>query len=88
MLAQACRNFRLVGRAHRAFASEAEADIEGKLKAALQKVQEVKVMDTSGGCGTMFNLEITAEDFRWSPDGASCMHFSMRLPTRLSTQGL
>lgn len=39
--------------------------IEGKLKAALKKLQEVKVSDTSGGCGTMFNLQIIAEEFRY-----------------------
>lgn len=61
MLARATRQWPFLTRS---FASEAESHIEGKLKAALEKLREVKVVDTSGGCGTMFNLEIIAEEFR------------------------
>lgn len=47
----------------RSFASVAETAIEEKLQKALT-VKAVKVRDTSGGCGTMFEINVTAEEFR------------------------
>ena len=47
----------------RAFASETESAIQGKLESALT-VRDVGVRDTSGGCGTMFEIKVVAEDFR------------------------
>lgn len=47
----------------RSFASEAEAAIEQKLQQALD-VKQVGVRDTSGGCGTMFEIKVAAEEFR------------------------
>lgn len=47
----------------RAFASETEAAIQEKLQNALT-VKDVKVRDTSGGCGTMFEIQLSAEEFR------------------------
>ena len=47
----------------RSFASQAESDIEDKLQKALD-VKQVGVKDTSGGCGTMFEIRVTAEEFR------------------------
>lgn len=47
----------------RSFASEAESAIQQKLQNALV-VKEVDVRDISGGCGTMFEIKIIAEDFK------------------------
>ena len=47
----------------RFFASETESAIQQKLQSALS-VQEVNVRDTSGGCGTMFEIKLVAEDFK------------------------
>ncbi len=47
----------------RAFATETESAIQEKLQSAL-KVENVEVRDTSGGCGTMFEIKITAEEFK------------------------
>lgn len=47
----------------RSFASETESAIEQKLQNALA-VKEVDVRDTSGGCGTMFEINIIAEEFQ------------------------
>ena len=47
----------------RAFASETESAIQEKLQNALS-AKEVNVRDTSGGCGTMFDITIVAEEFQ------------------------
>lgn len=47
----------------RSFGSETESAIEDKLHKALT-VKDVNVRDTSGGCGTMFEIKVTAEEFR------------------------
>lgn len=47
----------------RSFASETESAIQQKLQHALT-VKEVDVRDTSGGCGTMFEIKIIAEEFQ------------------------
>ena len=41
-----------------------ERALQDKLRAAVQGVQDVEVQDTSGGCGTMFQILISAEEFR------------------------
>ena len=46
----------------RRFATETESAIQEKLQSALT-VRDVDVRDTSGGCGTMFQIKITAEEF-------------------------
>jgi stress-induced morphogen len=43
--------------------TEAEKTIEQKLRAGL-KVVDINVKDTSGGCGAMYSIEITADDFK------------------------
>lgn len=52
-----------VPRCLRSFASETESAIQQKLQSALS-VKEVDVRDTSGGCGTMFEIKIVAEEFQ------------------------
>ena len=47
----------------RSFATEVESAIQQKLQSALS-VKEVDVRDTSGGCGTMFEIKIVAEEFQ------------------------
>ena len=47
----------------RSFGSATESAIEAKLHKALT-VKDVNVRDTSGGCGTMFEIRVTAEEFR------------------------
>lgn len=47
----------------RAFATEAESAIQQKLRNALS-VKEVNVRDSSGGCGTMFEIKVVAEEFQ------------------------
>ena len=47
----------------RSFATEIESAIQQKLQSALS-VKEVDVRDTSGGCGTMFEIKIVAEEFQ------------------------
>lgn len=59
LLAVHCR----AGQSLRSFASETESAIEGKLQKALT-VKQVNVRDTSGGCGTMFEIKVVAEEFR------------------------
>lgn len=41
----------------------AEAALEAKLRAALPGAQAVTVRDSSGGCGTMYTLDVTAAEF-------------------------
>ncbi|KEG10906.1 conserved eukaryotic protein [Trypanosoma grayi] len=45
------------------------ADIEAKIRAseALKPVQDVKVVDASGGCGSFFNITVTSQVFRGQP---------------------
>ncbi|KAH8617043.1 putative BolA like protein [Trypanosoma vivax] len=45
------------------------ADIEAKLRASekLQPLQDVKVVDVSGGCGSFFNITVTSPVFRGKP---------------------
>ena len=43
--------------------SAAEKAIADKLVATL-KVQDLRVEDTSGGCGAMYRIAITADDFK------------------------
>ena len=46
----------------RAFATETESAIQDKLQKTLT-VKDLDVKDTSGGCGTMFQIKIAAEEF-------------------------
>lgn len=46
----------------RGLATETESAIQQKLHDALS-VKEVNVRDTSGGCGTMFEIKIVADEF-------------------------
>lgn len=55
----------------RAFAAAAgpepgsqEEAIAEKLRSALESPVEVQVVDTSGGCGSMFQITVVAGDFR------------------------
>lgn len=43
--------------------TEAEKNIEQKLRAGLNVV-DINVQDTSGGCGAMYSIEVTADDFK------------------------
>lgn len=45
--------------------SEAERGIASKILAALPQASKVAVADTSGGCGSMYSIEVVAPDFRW-----------------------
>ena len=47
----------------RGFATDTESAIEQKLQKALS-VQHVEVRDTSGGCGTMFQIRLVAQEFQ------------------------
>ncbi|DBA90985.1 TPA: BolA-like protein 3 [Trebouxia sp. C0005] len=49
-------------RVARAFATETESAIQEKLQKALT-VKDVDVRDTSGGCGTMFEIKVAADEF-------------------------
>jgi len=50
-------------RVARAFATETESAIQEKLQKALT-VKDVNVRDTSGGCGTMFEIKVAADEFK------------------------
>jgi len=50
-------------RVARAFATETESAIQEKLQKALT-VKDVDVRDTSGGCGTMFEIKVAADEFK------------------------
>jgi stress-induced morphogen len=43
--------------------SEAEKSVEQKIRNGLN-VKDIKVQDTSGGCGSMYSIEVVAEDFK------------------------
>ncbi|GFR45406.1 hypothetical protein Agub_g6781, partial [Astrephomene gubernaculifera] len=47
--------------------SDAEKAIAAKLKESIKGVQHIEVQDTSGGCGAMYRIAITAEDFKDQP---------------------
>jgi hypothetical protein len=42
----------------------AEQQLENAIKGKLSEPKLVKVTDTSGGCGTMFTIDVEAGDFR------------------------
>lgn len=44
--------------------SAAEAALEAKLRAALPGATTVVVRDASGGCGTMYAIDVAAAEFR------------------------
>ncbi|KAL0031536.1 hypothetical protein WJX77_005873 [Trebouxia sp. C0004] len=46
-----------------AFATKTESAIQEKLQKALT-VKDVNVRDTSGGCGTMFEIKVAADEFK------------------------
>ena len=52
--------------------SQQEAEIAQKLRAGLESPIEVQVVDTSGGCGSMFQITAVAEDFRYGTAAPLC----------------
>lgn len=44
--------------------TEVERSIAAKVVAGLPGAQRVAVRDTSGGCGSMYSLEVVAAEFR------------------------
>lgn len=48
----------------RLMATETEKGIAEKLKQSLTAVKNVSVRDTSGGCGSMYEIDIVADDFK------------------------
>lgn len=47
--------------------SPAEAALEAQLRAALPGATAVTVRDTSGGCGTMYSIDVAAAEFEGKP---------------------
>jgi stress-induced morphogen len=43
--------------------SDAEKKVEEKIRSGLS-VKDIKVQDTSGGCGAMYSIEVVADDFK------------------------
>ncbi|RNF17380.1 conserved eukaryotic protein [Trypanosoma cruzi] len=56
-------------RASRLWKNIRAADIEAKIRASdiLQPLQDVKVVDASGGCGSFFNITVVSHAFRDKP---------------------
>mmetsp|Transcript_10928 Transcript_10928/g.32754 ORF Transcript_10928/g.32754 Transcript_10928/m.32754 type:complete len:119 (-) Transcript_10928:1278-1634(-) len=44
--------------------SEKESEIAQRLREQLPGARDIKVIDTSGGCGSMYQLHVTADEFR------------------------
>lgn len=47
----------------RQMATSEEKRIKDKIKRNLREYTEVIVEDTSGGCGTMYNIQVSSKDF-------------------------
>jgi stress-induced morphogen len=43
--------------------TEAEKAIAQKILAGLQQAESISVQDTSGGCGTMYQIQVVSPDF-------------------------
>eukprot|EP00884_Botryococcus_braunii_P013359 jgi/Botrbrau1/22023/Bobra.0024s0037.1 len=53
-----------VGDCQRWASTSSEQRLVDTIKSSLSSPTSVKVIDTSGGCGTMFTIEVIAADFK------------------------
>ena len=56
--------------------AQREEEIAELLRSRMPGAQAVRVLDTSGGCGSMYRIEIAADEFRWAACIVTCLFLS------------